>query len=143
MEGVIMSEVITKIEKVSIPQGEYEAVCLSYNTYNFRGQKKVCLIWEVDIEGCSVLLEQHFNVSHSYFKDTTKYYTSYTIVNQKRPERREFKRMSPKMFVGAHCLVTVVNAKPKFKSGKLKPDSMSYSLIDEIIDYIGRCDNAA
>lgn len=126
-----------------ISEGEYLAQCIDLKVIRYFDSQRLRL-WFKILEGqyADTILEMFLNLmdgkTGSRFKKVppaSNYYKNWFVANYCRhPERRDWARMSYKIFLKGIFRVRVRNASPRYPNSREKmPEGMQYSVVNYLV----------
>ena len=123
--------------KPLIPDGMYEAQCISYNSGFHLGKTRKTFLHFKILEPGEHLGKKIFMVFNmpcdKKIRMGSKYYKTYVFANgNQRPTRNSI--MSPRLFKGRIFEIKTRTVEPKFPDGKPMPKHFHYSVVDSITD---------
>jgi len=128
-----------------LPSGPYSVLCLSakkQEVWRGRGQGAIQItMWMqvCDGEFSGITVPMFILVRKEWEQGTipmrSAFYQAYFVANgMKKPERAREKDMSPKIFEGKVFKCWIRDSRAKFNDGRLKPDDLQYSLVEELTE---------
>lgn len=121
-----------------LPDGEYEAECVSHQDRFWSKGRKLFLNFRITIpwewKGERVFMA--FNMPRDgRITPGMKYYRAWRAVNGGRPPSKNAK-MSPRLFLYKHFRICTRTVKPK-DNGEEMPSAYWYSVVDRILSVVG------
>ncbi|MEW5924346.1 MAG: hypothetical protein AB1746_10195 [Candidatus Zixiibacteriota bacterium] len=115
--------------------GEYIAYCYETSLGHYKGEQKLYIRFRLlggEYDGLELFLPCPYSPGKK--KPSTKYYRLWEIVNGAPPQKGQ--KIAKHIFEDKKFRILVVDTKRRFENGELKPESLQYSVVKDILGKI-------